>query len=406
MMTHYIKGNDWECWLIIKNGPNKILLVTTNGATVEKKEEDYIEADYKKAEKNSKAISLLQNGMVATEFDRFSTCSSAKEIWDGLELAYEGTTVVKKQRIDFLIRKYELFAMEQNESLDSMSTRFSSIVNELKNLGRTFNSEEIARKILRSLSKRWRPKVLVMEECRDLTLLSYQELIGALMAHEITLNEDDVEASSSKKMALQAESNERQDSDLEDETVLFARRFKNKFFNRKLNKTPNNNNNNKAPKKFNESKNSFSNRGCFKCGDNDHVIRDCPTWKKIKDKNQREKTKKEFKQVMMAYCWGDLDTEDDNSEEEEEDVANLCLSNVSLDLFSESDNECSNAEMCLVGDSDSEEEDEVSFLELKKQVKKLPKSALIKHFEESLEYCHEQSLELKELKEQIMDIAE
>jgi len=79
-----------------------------------------------------------------------------------------------------------------------------------------------------------------------------------------------------------------------------------------------------------------------------------------------------------------------------------------LDLFSESDNEseCSKAEMCLVGDSDSDEEDEVSFLELKKKVKKLSKNDLIKYFEESLEHCHEQSLELKELKEQIMDIAE
>ncbi|XP_074292576.1 uncharacterized protein LOC141619454 [Silene latifolia] len=294
--------------------------------------------------------------------------------------------------------------MEQNETLDSMSTRFSSIINELKNLGKTFDSEEIARKILRSLSKRWRPKVTIMEECRDLSELSNQELIGALMAHEITLDEDNAEASSSKKMALQAETSEKQDSDPEVETVLFAKNFKNKFFNRKQGKTPNNNTNKTSKKTF-ESKGSFSNRGCFKCGDTDHMIKDCPTWKKIKDKNQRDKTKKELKHVMMAYCWGDLDIEDDESEEE---VANLCLSNVSLDLISDSDNESEsfNTEMCLVGDSDSDDEEDVSYLELKKQVKKLSKSSLVKYFEESLDHCHEQSLELKDLKEQILDIAE
>ncbi|XP_074300276.1 uncharacterized protein LOC141631513 [Silene latifolia] len=112
-----------------------------------------MEVDYKKAEKNSKAISLLQNGMTSNEFDHFSSCTSAKEIWDGLELAYERTTIVKKYRIDLLIQKYELFTMEPNESLDSMSARFSSIIYELKNLGRKFESEDIARKFLRSLIK-------------------------------------------------------------------------------------------------------------------------------------------------------------------------------------------------------------------------------------------------------------
>ncbi|XP_074318518.1 uncharacterized protein LOC141655331 [Silene latifolia] len=287
--------------------------------------------------------------MTSTEFDRFSSCTTAKEIWDGLELAYEGTAIVKKNRIDLLIQKY--VSMDPNETLDSMSTRFLSIINELKNLGRTFPTEDIARKVLRSLTKKWRPKVTVMEECRDLTNLSYQELIGALMAHELTLNADETEPSTRKSMALASENNE---SDLEDETVLFAKRFRKNFFNFKQNKTFNNNKS--SNKKSSDSKNSFANRGCFKC-----------------------------------------DTEDDE-ESEDEEVANLYLSNISLDI----DND-SSSEFCLMGESDSDEdEDEVSYLELKKQVKKLSKSALVKYFEQSLDHCHEQSIELKE---QIMDIA-
>jgi len=82
--------------------------------------------------KEFKSDKSTTNGMTSTEFDRFSSCTSAKEIWDGLELAYEGTSIVKKNRIDLLIQKYELFSMEPNESLDSMSPRFLSIINELK----------------------------------------------------------------------------------------------------------------------------------------------------------------------------------------------------------------------------------------------------------------------------------
>ncbi|XP_074306191.1 uncharacterized protein LOC141641430 [Silene latifolia] len=269
--------------------------------------------------------------MVSTEFDRFSSCSSAKEIWDGLELAYEGTSAVRKYRIELLIQKYELFKIEKNESLDSMSARFSTIINELKNLGRTYSSEDIARKVLRSLTKKWRPK-------------------------------DDVEG-----------------EDLEEETVLFARRINKRVFRSK--QTKSSNSKGKTPnKKTSEFKNTFANRGCFKCGESGHMIKDCPTWDKIKDKAQRDKTKKEFKQVLIASCWGDLETEDDD-ESEEEEVANLCFSNNGSD--DDNDKESLESVCCFIGDSESDEEEEVSFLELKKQVKKLPKNALIKHFEQS-----------------------
>ncbi|XP_074299872.1 uncharacterized protein LOC141631049 [Silene latifolia] len=229
--------------------------------------------------------------MTSNEFDRFSSCITAKEIWDGLELAHEGTSAVRKYRIDLLIQKYELFTMEKNESLDIMSAPFSSIINELNNLGRKFESEDIARKVFRSLSKRWRPKVTTMEEYRDLTALPYAELIGALMANELVLEDDEAESK-----------------------------------------------------------------------------------------------------------------DDEGSKDEE--VANLCLSNVSLDLISDSDEDNLDSNYCFLGESDSNEEGEVTYLELKKRFKKLSKSALSEFFEQSLDKCHEQVLKSKDLKEQILDIAE
>ncbi|XP_074298878.1 uncharacterized protein LOC141629844 [Silene latifolia] len=340
--------------------------------------------------------------MTSNEFDHFSSCTLAKEIWDGLELAYGGTTVVKKYHIDLLIQKYELFTMEPNESLASMSVRFSSIINELKNLGRKFESEDIARKVLRSLTKMWRPKVIAMEKSRDLTSLSYQELIGAVMAHELVLDNDEAELSKGKSLALQASASENAGSNIEDETIFFARRFKKKLFRNKQTK-PSYNNNKPLNKKAIESKTSFINRGCFKYRESDHMIKDCPTWEKIKDKTKHEKIKNEFKQVMS--CWGALDTEDDEGSEDEE-FANLCLSNVSLDLISKSDDDStsSSSECCFLGETDSDDEVEVSYLKLKKQVEKLSKSALIEYFEKTLHNYHEQDLKLKDLKEQILDI--
>ena len=156
-MSNYIKGEDYECWIIIKNGPLAITKKkegTTNELEV-KPESEYGEADYKKAEKNAKAMSLLQRGISPNEYSRFSSCATAKAIWDSLELAYEGTSQVKNYRISMLMQQYEMFTMNKDESINSMSSRFSTIVNELTNLGRECKPEDKVQKILRGLDERW-----------------------------------------------------------------------------------------------------------------------------------------------------------------------------------------------------------------------------------------------------------
>ena len=76
------------------------------------------------------------------EFHRVSSCESAKEIWNKLEVIYEGTNQVKESKINKYTHRYELFQMEQNESVYSMYTRFIDIVNTLGVLGKTFSNNE------------------------------------------------------------------------------------------------------------------------------------------------------------------------------------------------------------------------------------------------------------------------
>jgi len=45
------------------------------------------------------------------EFFRVSQCSSAKEMWDTLEVTHEGTTDVKRSRKHALIQECEVFKM-------------------------------------------------------------------------------------------------------------------------------------------------------------------------------------------------------------------------------------------------------------------------------------------------------
>ncbi|GAV57104.1 UBN2 domain-containing protein, partial [Cephalotus follicularis] len=73
--------------------------------------------------------------------------------------------------------EYELFFMHDNECISDMFTRFTTIVNSLKNLGKSYSNQELVRKILRCLPRSWTPKVTAIEEAKDLSTLPLEQLL-------------------------------------------------------------------------------------------------------------------------------------------------------------------------------------------------------------------------------------
>ena len=114
------------------------------------------------------------------EYTRISECESAKDIWDALQVAHEGTNQVKQSQIELLMRKYELFEMGDHKTVMEMYTRFTHIANELKSLGKSFTTEELVRKILRYLPQSWEAKVTAIQEAKDMKKITLDELIGNL----------------------------------------------------------------------------------------------------------------------------------------------------------------------------------------------------------------------------------
>ena len=85
-------------------------------------------------------------------------------MWDKLEVAYEGTTKVKEARISSLINEYELLKMSDNENVESMFSRLSKIVCELKSLGMVYSNSLQVNKLVRSLPKAWKTKAVILED--------------------------------------------------------------------------------------------------------------------------------------------------------------------------------------------------------------------------------------------------
>ena len=90
-MKIYVQAVDYHLWKVILKGP-QIPLIKVDGIDIPKPEEDWDDNDMKLGELNAKAMNVLYCALDSTKFNRIFTCSTAKEIWNKLEVTHEGTS--------------------------------------------------------------------------------------------------------------------------------------------------------------------------------------------------------------------------------------------------------------------------------------------------------------------------
>ncbi|GKC71423.1 retrovirus-related pol polyprotein from transposon TNT 1-94 [Tanacetum coccineum] len=147
----------------------------------------------------------------------------------------------------------------------------------------------------------------MIEESKDLTSLSLDELIGNLKVYEMIINKDSeiVKAKGERKsLALKAKKDSSDEECLnfgsqDKEYAMAVRDFK-KFFNRRGRFARQPRKDKRTFQRSRDDKNGKCDRKCFRCSDPNHLIRECP--KPPKDKNQR---------AFVGGSWSDRGEEDD-----------------------------------------------------------------------------------------------
>jgi len=104
----------------------------------------------KKFDANTKAHYALLQALNDDDIARVIHCKSAHEIWSYLIVTHEGTSQVKRVKIDLLHSQYENFSMNENEYIDDMITKFTKIINGLTFLGDEIDNDQKVRKIIGS----------------------------------------------------------------------------------------------------------------------------------------------------------------------------------------------------------------------------------------------------------------
>nr|GEW73993.1 copia protein [Tanacetum cinerariifolium] len=133
---------------------------------------------------------VIYNTLPRKEYKRIFMCNTAKEIWKTLLITHQGNSQVKDNKIDLLVQQYEQFVIFKDESIDSAFATFNTIITSLKALDEGYSSKNCVRKFLRALHHKWRKKVTMIEESKDLTSLSIDELIENLKVHEMIIKKD------------------------------------------------------------------------------------------------------------------------------------------------------------------------------------------------------------------------
>ena len=103
------------------------------------------------------------------------------------------------------------------ETIDNGYTRFNAIITSLTALDASFYNKNHVRKFLRALPVKWRPKVMAIEESKNLAELPLDELIGNLKVYEMILENDKTMTKDKKEkvksLALKARITRKQDGD-------------------------------------------------------------------------------------------------------------------------------------------------------------------------------------------------
>ena len=105
-------------------------------------EDTWSEIATKKFDTNAKAYYALLQVLNDDDIVRVIYCKSVYESWSHLVVTHEGTSQVKRVKIDLLRSQNENFAMNENELIDDMITKFTKITISLTSLGNAIDNDQ------------------------------------------------------------------------------------------------------------------------------------------------------------------------------------------------------------------------------------------------------------------------
>ncbi|KAK2388640.1 putative mitochondrial protein [Trifolium repens] len=313
-MMAFLRSIDSKVWKVVLTGWEQPMYASKEGTStgIVKPEVEWTTEEEAIANQNHKAIYALFNGVDTSVFKMIKNCVSAKEAWEVLQKCYEGTTKVKQSKIQHLTSRFEALKMKDDENIQDFHLKLLDIGNSFEALGEKMSDEKLARKLLRSLPKRFDMKVTAIEEAHDISSMKMDELVGSLQTFESVLDERGDKRNKSIAFVSNTEEEDDQSEDGEEDSIADAIAMLGRQFNKVLKKVDRRNRQNGQGIRFdiNKQQNSLkkskpedkSTQGkgvqCHECEGYGHIRSECGTYQKRQKKG-------------LTVSWSDEDTDEE-----------------------------------------------------------------------------------------------
>ncbi|GJW88676.1 uncharacterized mitochondrial protein-like protein [Tanacetum coccineum] len=190
----YIRGkpNGKLIWKSIQNGPTPHPMVTDpspSDSTImpaprKKLDSEFNEEENKLEMADTQAEIILSQGLPRHIFNILNQTSTAKEIWDNVEMLMQGSGRTIKQRKEDLFDEYERFRAIGNESIHDYFVRFHKLVNDMKITQLNIPTHQMNTKFVNNLPAYWGKYVTNVKQNMDISTTPYVQIYTHLKAYE------------------------------------------------------------------------------------------------------------------------------------------------------------------------------------------------------------------------------
>ena len=344
-MQAYMDSIDEDLFETVLNGPyipTKLAPTTDEPNRVQVKvKEEWTDSEKKAVQLDKKAKNILFQSLEDDLFENVVNCKTAKEVWEALLIMHEGTEEVRENKQSLLTQQYEMFAHVQGENVTATYERFNILLNSLRAYGKIYPNKDLTIKFMRALPSKWDAKTTAIRESKNLNEMTVQQLYGNLLTYELELTQRAETLSEGKRkekgVALKATENvskviteiesDDDDEDNDDDIAMMVRKLRRFMRQGKASK---------QKKVSNYRSQEQINDLCYNCKKPGHFIADCnkPLREELKKKQHGKKEykgskrpQKRDKGLVAGGSWSDSDNDSnaESGDEEEPQLANLCL---------------------------------------------------------------------------------
>ncbi|GJR18910.1 hypothetical protein Tco_0967437 [Tanacetum coccineum] len=190
----YIRGkpNGKLIWKSIQDGPTPHPMVTdpppANSTVMpaprKKLDSEFNDEENKLEMADTQAEIILSQGLPRHIFNILNQTSTAKEIWDNVEMLMQGSGRTLQQRKEDLFDEYERFRAIGNESIHDYFVRFHKLVNDIKITQLEIPTHQMNTKFVNNLPAYWGKYVTNVKQNMDISTTPYVQIYTHLKAYE------------------------------------------------------------------------------------------------------------------------------------------------------------------------------------------------------------------------------